>query len=496
MKLSQKTLTGFLVPALLFLVAFIWKYSLIEQRDISLDEPFTIFHAQMSLAEIIKLPANNEPTPPLFMLILHFWIKLFGISAHSVRAVPIFFNALTAVFLYFAGKRFFNFWSGLTASLLFIFSTYHFFFGADTRTYSMLSMATAGSLYFLLALQQNPEKRINLAGLILSNIVLVYGHYFGWFVIFIQFAVTFFYTGNRPFLKKSLLATATTAVLYLPMFSVLFKQFIISKDATWVTPPPASEFIQQLKWFINSGTGLRVLVYLLIAGIIFAIVTKQKREQFREVILLLVWWLVPYTLMFLASAKVPMFTNRYILFNSVGFYLFAGVAVYYLFGKIRFLSISACLILLWMSYSKMFTGDFAPRKVKETTDFIHTKTDSTSTIIIYAHWADLEFMYHYDQKIFKDVDTYEKLLEKNKIYRAWGLNDTRLYLEREKPKKVIFYQNNTAAIDPQNSLFNYIDSVYTRTDSVPFIEGLVVSIFTETVANSGLIENNILVPPK
>ncbi len=496
MKLSQKTLTGFLVPALLFLVAFIWKYSLIEQRDISLDEPFTIFHAQMSLSEIIKLPANNEPTPPLFMLILHFWIKLFGISAHSVRAVPIFFNALTAVFLYLTGKRFFNFWSGLTASLLFIFSTYHFFFGADTRTYSMLSMATASSLYFLLALQQNPEKRINLAGLILSNIVLVYGHYFGWFVILIQFAVTFFYTGNRPFLKKSLLATATTAVLYFPMFSVLVKQFIISKDATWVTQPPSSEFIQQLKWFINSGTGLRVLVYLLIAGIIFAIVTKQKREQFREVILLLVWWLVPYTLMFLASAKVPMFTNRYILFNSVGFYLFAGVAVYYLFGKIRFLSISACLILLWMSYSKMFTGDFAPRKVKETTDFVRTKTDSTSTIIIYAHWADLEFMYHYDQEIFKNIDTYEKLLEKNKIYRAWGLNDTRLYLEREKPKKVIFYQNNTAAIDPQNSLFNYIDSVYSRTDSVPFIEGLVVSIFTETVADSGLIENNILVPPK
>lgn len=496
MKLSQKTLTGFLVPALLFLVAFIWKYSFIEQRDISLDEPFTIFHAQSSLADIIRLPANNEPTPPLFMLILHFWIKLFGISAESVRILPILFNALTAVYLYLIGKRFFNIWSGLTASLLFIFSTYHFFFGADTRTYSMLSMATAGSLYYLLALQQNPEKKINLTGLILSNIVLVYGHYFGWFVIFIQFAVTFFYTCNRPFLKKSLLATATTAVLYLPMFTVLFKQFMISKDATWVTPPQSSEFIQQLKWFMNSGTGLRVLVYILIAGVIFAIVTKQKREQFREVALLLVWWLVPYTLMFLASAKVPMFTNRYILFNSVGFYLFAGVAVYYLFGKTRILSISACLILLWMSYSKMFTGDFAPRKVKETTDFIRTKADSTSTIIIYAHWADLEFMYHYDREIFKNVDTYEKLLEKNKIYQAWGLNDTRLYLEREKPKKVIFYQNNTAAIDPQNSIFNYIDSVYTRTDSVPFVDGLVVSIFTETIADTVLIEKNILLPPK
>jgi len=492
----KKYLYSLLIPTLLFLVAFIWKYNYIDQRDISLDEPFTIFHAQMSLAEIIRLPAKNEPNPPLFMMILHFWIKLFGISAHSVRIVPIFFNALTTVFLYFTGKRFFNLQSGLTASLLFIFSTYHFFFGADTRTYSMLSLATAGSLYYLMALQQNPEKKINLAGLIISNIVLVYGHYFGWFVIFIQFMVTFFYPGNRQFIKKSILAIATTTALYLPMFSILFKQFMISKKATWVTPPPASEFVQQLKWFINSGTGLRVLIYILIAGVIFTIVTKQKRGQIKDVALVLVWWLVPYTIMFFASSKIPMFTNRYILFNSVGFYLFIGVTVNYLFGKIKFISIAASLILLWMAYTRMFTGDFAPRKVKETTDFIRTKADSTSTIIIYAHWADWEFMYYYDQEIFKEVDKYENQLEKNRIYRAWGLDDTQLYLEENKPQKVIFYQNNTAAIDPQNSLFNYIDSAYTRTYSVPFDGGLVVSIFTKSKPDSVLMENNILTTPK
>jgi hypothetical protein len=99
-------------------------------------------------------------------------------------------------------------------------------------------------------------------------------------------------------------------------------------------------------------------------------------------------------------------------------------------------------------------------------------------------------MYYYDQEIFKNIDTYEMQLEKNNIYRAWGLDDTRSFLEKNKPQKVIFYQNNTAAIDPGNALFNYIDSSYTRTDSVPFDGGLVVSIFTESEADSVSTENN------
>ena len=185
MKLEQNKLVNIIVPIVLFGVAFFWKFMNINVRDICLDEPFTIFNAQDSLLNIVKLPAQNEPSPPLFMLIMHFWIELFGISAESVRAVPVLFNALTAVVLFFTGKRIFNFWSGLTASAFFIFSTYHFFYGLDTRTYSMLSFATAASLYLIVALVKHPEKRHYLPLLVVSNLVLVYGHYFGWFVIFI-----------------------------------------------------------------------------------------------------------------------------------------------------------------------------------------------------------------------------------------------------------------------------------------------------------------------
>ena len=65
------------IPALLFIIAFFWKLLFINHRDICVDEPFTIFNAQKSIAGILKLPAEGEPNPPLFMIFVHAWIRLF-----------------------------------------------------------------------------------------------------------------------------------------------------------------------------------------------------------------------------------------------------------------------------------------------------------------------------------------------------------------------------------------------------------------------------------
>jgi uncharacterized membrane protein len=449
----------------------------IGARDICLDEPFTIFNAQLNLLDIIKLPANNEPTPPLFMIILHFWIKLFGIGAYSVRIVPILFNAFTAIFLYLIGKKFFNIWSGLIASGLFIFSTYHFFFGGDTRTYAMLSFATAAALYYFLSIAREPDKKFYTIGLVILNLMLVYGHYFGWFVVFMEFVSAFFFFKNREFLKKAAISILATAVLYIPMMPVLYKQFFISKGGTWLSPPAKSQYIHELKYFMNDKTGFYVLIGILALGIILALFRKPGTANLKNTILIFLWWFVPYTIMFLISFKIPMFTNRYILFNTIGLYLFAGFAIAYLFQRVRFLIPLAGLVLLVVMYLKMYTEDLAPRGVKETVEFIRTKADAESTVAIYAHWADLGFMYYYNQNIFKSVYQYEELLAKNNLYRVWGLDDAKIYVEEKKPERIIFYQNNTGDIDPENQVFNYFDSVYARTDSIPFHGGMVVSIF-------------------
>ena len=479
-KPNKNNIFRFYIPSALFLVAVIWKILYVGARDICIDEPFTIFYAQDSLLDILKLPTQNEPNPPLFMLLLHFWIKLFGIGAHSVRILPILFNGFTVVFIYLTGKRFFNIWSAITASMLFIFSTYHFYFGGDTRTYSMLSFATASSLYYLLSIQKEPEKIKYLLGFVISNLFLIYGHYFGLLVVFMQMIIGLFCIRNKKVFTKVSIGLISTGLLYIPMLPVLFKQFFISKKGTWVTPPPNSEYLHQLNSFLNANIGLKVVGFILGAGIILAIFTKFKKGQLKDLSLLLIWWIIPYSIMFFISSKIPMFTNRYILFNSIGFYLFIAVSISLLFQRIRFLGPALSFVLIVVVYTNLNTADYATRKIKDTAEYARSKMDDKTSIILYPHWSDLGFMYYFNPEIFKLVADYGSKLSENNIYRTWGIDDTRIFVENNMPPRILLYQDNTPSVDPKNELFNYLDSIYERTDSMAFVGGTVVSIFEAT----------------
>ncbi len=467
-KLNVKKATDILIPIVLFLTAFLWKFINAGERDICIDEPFTIFHAQESLRNILLLPAQNEPHPPLFMAILHFWIKLFGIGPFAMRSVPILFNALTPVFLYLTGKKIFGFCPGIIASGLFIFSTYHFYFGADTRAYSMLSMATASSLYFFLCTIREPSKKMNIIFLITSNIILIYSHYFGWFVVGMQGLTSVLYLKNRKVFVKIWLGLIITAILYTPMFVVLVKQFLISRKGTWVQPPAKTEFMNQIRWFLNSYIGLRAVIYTLVVGIIVSIISKISIKNWKELLISLIWWLIPFSFMFLISSKIPMFTDRYILFNSIGFYVFIGAVTGILYSKTKYLLFLSSMVILTAVSLRMYTGDFALRKIKASAEFLKSRTKENCIVLIHPQWANLGLMYYYRPDIFQDVNNYETLLSKNKIYPVWTIVDAKKTIEISQSPRVLYFQDNSISIDPSNAIFNHLDSMYTRTDSVPF----------------------------
>ncbi len=467
------------LPWLIFAVTFAWRFYYIPLRDISLDEPFTIFHAQESIGRILKLPSMNEPNPPLFMLLMHIWVKLFGIGQYSVRSLPLVFNALNAVFIYLLGKKLSNTWGGLIAAGMFIISIYQFFFGTEARTYSLLLCATASAMYYLFSLQINSSKRIYFVGLIISNLVLIYSHYFGWFVVFMEFVTALICFRNTNALKKIFLVIVLTALSYLPMMKVVIKQFFISKDHTWVRPPSNYEYWNQLVFFMNGRNAIYTALILFGIGIVFYLIMTRQKKFPLYIVLLFVFWFMPYTIMFVVSEQVPMFENRHVTSNPAGLYLFTGTFLGYLFERLKLMIPLSGIVLIGVMSTGLHINskDFGYREVQKAVSHLKSMEKEGSMILIHPHWTDLGFIYYFDKDIFMNVPKYDSLLQANKVYPVWGIKDAKERIKSHGSGQVLYYQDGSQANDPDNTIFHYLDSIAVRTDSVFFPQTFYISAF-------------------
>lgn len=477
MKLTKQTFFNIYLPVLLFLVAFCWKLYYIGVPYIWFDESGMIFNAEHSIGYILRLPSWNEPNPPLFMLLLHFWMKLFGISPYSVRIIPLIFNALTVVFIYFTGKKFFSLRSGILASGIFILSTFHFYFGIEARPYSMMSMATTASLYCFLSLINSYENKKFLIALVLANFILIYSHYFGWFVVFVEFLVSFMYLDNKKLFKTLIVAIMLTGGTFLPMAPSFIKQFFISSKGTWLLPHSNHEYFDKLCLLLNNIYVLIIIVIILLAGIINMLLVKSPKKMIsRELIILFLWWFIPYTIMFLVSKKMPMFTDRYVLYNSIGLYLFIAAALDLMYNQRQLIVISQFILVLMFTQLNVNSRNINYSKLQNSVNFVKSKVNDNPLIIIYPGWFSTNFMYYYNQSIYKDFTHYDSLLLKNNIFPVNNLTEAKQKLEKNKNKHVIYVRGDLY-YNKYNGIYNFLDSIYLRIGSNNDSLSFVINIF-------------------
>ena len=480
-KISLKEIlsSNWVIPVLLFSISFLWKIFFISLRDICLDEPFTIFHAQRSIGQILTLSSEGEPNPPLFMLLLHFWIKLFGIGSVSVRLLPLIFSSLTVVFIYLTGKRFFSVWAGLIASGMFLLSNYHFFHGLEARTYSLLSLAAASSLYYYLRLIKEPGNVKMLIALVVSNLVLVYSHHFGWFIVFMQFIGGFFYLRDKRVVKSLLIALVISFLAYLPFFFVLIRQFFKSSQGTWVKPPDSiMDYLFELDLLLNQREVLLAVGCIFAIGIFFMVYKKSWRAIPKELLILFMWWFVPFTIMFLISFKIPVFVTRYLLFNSIGMYLFIAAGIVYLFNRHKVLVPLAGLVVLAVMANRMriLPDDFSYREVKKATRFVQVHHQPENVVIVYPYWDNVGFAYYFDHSVFQDTEHFTSRLDEQHIFPVWVLENVKSIVKEKSPQKIIYYLSGTAPGD-EDGIYQYLLQHYALADSVTYPQFFTILIF-------------------
>jgi len=459
----------FLFPALLLLLNFLSKLAFVRHEDIGLDEPFTIYHAQFGFATIIE-QLKNYNNPPLFELILHVWIKLFGISPLSVRMLPLLFASLAPVALYYFGKKFFSIEIAVVSSLLLSFSDLLFYYSHDCRVYSLFLFLSILSMHFFLKIIGEARPKLTSVILfILFTCLLIYAHYFGFFILFFQgIYILLFYSDKwvRFFVFYGIIL-----LLYLPHLYPLFIRMGDSvTHGTWIDPPSGLESLYNMLWsfcnypFITVGS-IGILLFALIK-----LVYKRDLLRPRENIsLLLIWFLLPYFGMFIISYWVPMYISRYLIFALPAFYLLLVICVQYLL-KNKSLRYFVFFVLV-MSFG--FTIDPTNNKkqrMSEAVKIINSKKDPSTLVILCAYDHLPGFAYHYKKEYFsaigdkREYALMESLLRVDNIYTESAFPDPKS-IDTSKYRKVIYYAIGKDYDKPENPFLHYLNEQYSLAET-------------------------------
>lgn len=202
------------------------------------DEIFSIHAAEHPWNSLFSFVALDLIHPPLFYVLLKLWIGAGGESLFWLRLFPVLFSIL-AIFPFVALCRELklDLWPTIIALFFFAVNGSLIKYAQEVRMYSLLMCL---SLFSIWLFTRYFQKGKSFVPLLIVNILMVYSHYFGWFVIAAEvFAILIF---QRARTKRILL-----------MFAVVFVSFVPWIFAVWHASSTAPELGQNIGWMVRPG---------------------------------------------------------------------------------------------------------------------------------------------------------------------------------------------------------------------------------------------------
>jgi mannosyltransferase len=224
----------------------------VTRSDLWLDEALTVNIAALPVGDIPDA-LRQDGAPPLYYVLLHYWMELFGTGDTAVRALSGLFAVATLPALYFVGRRVagrhadehrrtFVAW---TAVLLMATSPFAIRYATEARMYSLeMLLVTFGLLVLYRALEQPTLVRLALVALLTG--LLLYTNYWSNYLVAVVAAGLIVHAWRSAGVTRRaalgcLVAIAAGCVTFIPWLDTFFYQ--ARNTATpWGEPvlPPAA----------------------------------------------------------------------------------------------------------------------------------------------------------------------------------------------------------------------------------------------------------------
>jgi hypothetical protein len=142
---------------LITLIGYGLRVFIIGIKGLWLDESFSIWLANHSVVDMLQWIVKIDQHPPLYYLLLHYWIALNGDTPGSVRLLSALFGTATIPVIYLIGKRISGAVMGLAAAVFMALSLFNIYYAQEARMYTLLTFNAAVAIYALVRLLTDPR---------------------------------------------------------------------------------------------------------------------------------------------------------------------------------------------------------------------------------------------------------------------------------------------------------------------------------------------------
>ena len=400
---KRQTLIECLLLVIIAAVLRIWHMG---KTDLGGDESFTLYMSLQSIPDIVNMLCKGD-NPPLWEILMHFWVKIFGISEVAIRSLPVVFSTLTIIPIYLLGEKHIHRLAGIGASLMYCFSTFSIYLAHDCRVYSLIGFLSASSVLLFISIAKTP-KTFKFILLTLVNLMLMYGHYLSVWIIVMEFVIALCIKPIRQKIwKPYLFHAAALILLFLPMFPVLFRRFTDSGiNGTWIEKTTSPEALYDFLWrMCNVPITTVFAIGILVAAFIKLIVNlSQKKFSFGNLGILSLLWTIPLFVSFVLSFFTGFFLDRYFYFIFPVFYLSMTAYFNYLFPKRKAIGLSLMGVFTVAmiascspdSSTKRFSGWHS--NIKPIVRQLVEAKEKENSLVILPEYFDKQFTYYLDER--------------------------------------------------------------------------------------------------
>ncbi len=389
-------------------------------ESLTLDEMASINVAKKSIGEIVSIRSNN---PPLYYLILHFMINLFGDSEFSIRFPSVIFGSISIYLIYSIGKNIFDKNVGILSAFILSISIFHILFSQTARFYSLLVLLVLLSNYYFIKILEDsdPKKdKKNTLRYMISTLLMIYTHGYGLLYLIFQNIYYLLFKKNIS-IRYWLKVQGIIILFFIPWINNMIDSFstggIGGEGTNWIQQPSIFSLYDLFRFYAGTND-IGVFIFIIVCMMDIFIIknidhpylkdSNRSNIQNNSIIpnknpfdrrnFLFLWLFFPIVVSFIISLiSKPIYINRYVIGSLPAFLIILSKGIIDLRKYSMILTPITIMVLVLPTISSMeaYYNNLDQEQWRDAANYIESNIRNDEIILLYVANIDRPFGYYY-----------------------------------------------------------------------------------------------------